>query len=266
MPRAIALELDLRADVARAAEVRRAAPSIARESGSISSSAAGWPGDHLDRARSRAPTGGPNTCREGARVSRRWSAPARPPPTSWPSRRRSSAASLTAAPHPDATSRRSGRRRSSRCAACPGRGAAVANGSAGAAPRTRRRSRSRRARRAAARSRRPCGSARRRSTRKRSPMSGPCEIRPRAGLSPTRPQQAAGCGSSRRRRCRARSGRIPAATAAAAPPDEPPGVRSRSHGLRVGPNAAARSSAGSRTRAVVVPTITKPASRSRRTT
>ena len=34
------------------------------------------------------------------------------------------------------------------------------------------------------------------------------------------------------------SGTMPAATAAAAPPEEPPGVRSVSHGLRVGPEAA----------------------------
>src|SRR5205085_9631235 len=32
-------------------------------------------------------------------------------------------------------------------------------------------------------------------------------------------------------------GARPAATAAALPPDEPPGTRSRSHGLRTGPNA-----------------------------
>jgi hypothetical protein len=30
---------------------------------------------------------------------------------------------------------------------------------------------------------------------------------------------------------------IPDATAAAEPPEDPPGTRSRSHGLRVGPNA-----------------------------
>jgi hypothetical protein len=30
---------------------------------------------------------------------------------------------------------------------------------------------------------------------------------------------------------------IPALTAAAEPPEDPPGTRSRSHGLRVGPNA-----------------------------
>src|SRR5579875_2035334 len=32
-------------------------------------------------------------------------------------------------------------------------------------------------------------------------------------------------------------GALPAATAAALPPDEPPGTRARSHGFRTGPNA-----------------------------
>ena len=32
-------------------------------------------------------------------------------------------------------------------------------------------------------------------------------------------------------------GTVPAATAAAEPPDEPPGTRARSHGFSVGPNA-----------------------------
>ena len=59
----------------------------------------------------------------------------------------------------------------------------------------------------------------------------------------------------------------PAATAAAEPPDEPPGVRCRSHGLRVTPNV------GDSVHGVIVssgtcvlPTITAPAERSRRTT
>src|SRR5581483_3358697 len=62
-------------------------------------------------------------------------------------------------------------------------------------------------------------------------------------------------------------GASPAATAAADPPEEPPGTRSRSHGLRVGKNAEfsveepiANSSM------FVLPTITAPASNSRRTT
>ena len=33
------------------------------------------------------------------------------------------------------------------------------------------------------------------------------------------------------------TGAMPAATAAAEPPDDPPGTRARSHGLRVTPNA-----------------------------
>src|SRR3989442_1040582 len=62
-------------------------------------------------------------------------------------------------------------------------------------------------------------------------------------------------------------GAIPAATAAADPPDEPPGTRERSHGLRVGSNAEfsvdepiANSSM------FVFPSATAPASKSRRTT
>ena len=60
---------------------------------------------------------------------------------------------------------------------------------------------------------------------------------------------------------------MPAAVAAAAPPDDPPGVRSVSQGLRAGPKRR-----GSLTGRIpnsgmfVLPTITKPASRSRRTT
>ena len=62
-------------------------------------------------------------------------------------------------------------------------------------------------------------------------------------------------------------GTMPAATAAAEPPDEPPGVRSRSHGLRAGPKR--RGSVTGRiphSGSVVVPTMTKPAARRRRTT
>src|SRR6188472_4506401 len=63
------------------------------------------------------------------------------------------------------------------------------------------------------------------------------------------------------------SGAYPAATAAADPPLEPPGTRVVSCGLRVGPNAEfsvdepiANSSR------LVLPTMTAPASRNRRTT
>ena len=63
------------------------------------------------------------------------------------------------------------------------------------------------------------------------------------------------------------TGRIPAATAAAAPPEEPPGVRPRSQGLRAGPN-----SSGSviplapNSGVLVLPKITRPASSQRWTT
>ncbi len=60
------------------------------------------------------------------------------------------------------------------------------------------------------------------------------------------------------------TGSIPAATAAAEPPEEPPGVRSRSHGLRVGPlwrgSVVGRIPNSGR---LVEPTMTKPASRRR---
>ncbi len=60
---------------------------------------------------------------------------------------------------------------------------------------------------------------------------------------------------------------MPAATAAAEPPEEPPGVRSVSHGLRAGPWT--RGSVTGRipySGSFVVPTITKPAARIRATT
>ena len=59
----------------------------------------------------------------------------------------------------------------------------------------------------------------------------------------------------------------PAATAAAEPPLDPPGVRLRSHGLRVAPKVGVSvngtiSSSGT----LVLPMITAPAERRRRTT
>ena len=94
-------------------------------------------------------------------------------------------------------------------------------------------------------------------------------MRPRVGFRPTRPgarrrdaDRAAAVAAVREREpCHS-------ATAAAAPPLEPPGVRgSVSHGLRVGPNLR-----GSDTGRIpnsgmfVLPTMTKPASRTRRVT
>ena len=63
------------------------------------------------------------------------------------------------------------------------------------------------------------------------------------------------------------SGVSPAASAAAAPPLDPPGVRSRFHGFRVAPFSSDSVKATVPNSGVFVfPRITKPASRSRRTT
>ncbi len=63
------------------------------------------------------------------------------------------------------------------------------------------------------------------------------------------------------------SGMSPAASAAAAPPLDPPGVRSRFHGFRVAPFSSDSVNATVPNSGVFVfPRITKPASRSRRTT
>src|SRR5918994_1429757 len=62
------------------------------------------------------------------------------------------------------------------------------------------------------------------------------------------------------------TGAIPAATAAAVPPDEPPGVRDGSHGLRVIPvNGELVSPLHPNSGVVVLPTRTAPASRRRAT-
>src|SRR3954452_1276275 len=96
--------------------------------------------------------------------------------------------------------------------------------------------------------------------------SGAIEIRPRLGLSPTRPQQAAGMRIEPPPSLPCAIGTIPAATAAADPPLDPPGVREPSHGLRVGPvkrgSVVGRIANSGR---LVIPTITNPAARSRRT-
>ena len=62
------------------------------------------------------------------------------------------------------------------------------------------------------------------------------------------------------------SGPCPVATAAAAPPDEPPAVRERSHGLRVTPKSGLSvSGLWPNSGVVVLPMRMAPASRSRRT-
>ena len=83
---------------------------------------------------------------------------------------------------------------------------------------------------------------------------------------PTRPQQAAGIRSEPPPSLPCATGTRPAATAAAEPPEEPPGVRVVSHGLRVGPvwrgSVVGRIPNSGR---FVVPSTTNPASRNRRT-
>jgi hypothetical protein len=54
-------------------------------------------------------------------------------------------------------------------------------------------------------------------------------------LSPTIPHSAAGWRIEPPVSVPIDHGTLPAATAAAEPPDEPPGTRARSHGLSVGP-------------------------------
>src|SRR5688500_12751986 len=80
--------------------------------------------------------------------------------------------------------------------------------------------------------------------------SGPCSVKPNQspaainagtnpnpGLIPNRPQQAEGMRIDPRPSFPTANGTMPAATAAALPPEEPPGVRSGFHGLRVIPQA-----------------------------
>lgn len=68
--------------------------------------------------------------------------------------------------------------------------------------------------------------------------SGPSSIRPRCGLRPTRPVSPAGYRTEPPPSLPSAIAAMPVQTAAADPPDEPPGVRSRSHGLRVTPHVA----------------------------
>ena len=76
---------------------------------------------------------------------------------------------------------------------------------------------------------------------------------------PNRPQQEAGVRIEPPPSLAWAAGTMPAATAAAAPPEEPPGVRSGSQGLRVGPKASG-SVTGSRPNSgvLVLPKITRP--------
>src|SRR5689334_22514141 len=63
------------------------------------------------------------------------------------------------------------------------------------------------------------------------------ETVPYVGRRPTTPQRAAGCLMEPPVSEPSAHGARPAATAAAEPPEEPPGTRLGSHGFRLGPNA-----------------------------
>src|SRR6185312_693119 len=67
---------------------------------------------------------------------------------------------------------------------------------------------------------------------------GPQDTRPREGFSPTSPRHDAGMRIEPPPSLPCAIDTMPAATPAALPPDEPPGVREVSHGLRAGPKRA----------------------------
>ncbi len=99
-----------------------------------------------------------------------------------------------------------------------------------------------------------------------SSRSGPIEVRPWDGFSPISPQQEAGMRIEPPPSEALATGTMPAATAAAAPPDEPPGVRSVDHGLRVGPNEVGSVTGRDPSSGELVrPSVTSPAVRKRAT-
>src|SRR5690349_25084144 len=90
---------------------------------------------------------------------------------------------------------------------------------------------------------------------------------PYVGLSPTVPVTAPGWRIDPPVSVPRASGAMKAATAAAEPPPEPPGIRSRSHGLRVGPYAECSVEEPiANSSMLVLPRIGRPASLSLRTT
>src|SRR5688500_9825657 len=95
-----------------------------------------------------------------------------------------------------------------------------------------------------------------------SPIHGPSEVRARVGFSPKRPQQLAGIRIDPPPSLACATGTMPAATAHAEPPLDPPVIRVGSYGFRVGGHAGG--SADGRmpsSEVLVLPTITKPAAR-----
>lgn len=95
-----------------------------------------------------------------------------------------------------------------------------------------------------------------------SSAAGPALILPREGLRPTSPQSAAGIRIEPDPSEACATGTNPAATAAVAPPLEPPVERSRFHGLRVGPQAVGSVVAMAANSGVFVrPAVIRPAAR-----
>ena len=90
---------------------------------------------------------------------------------------------------------------------------------------------------------------------------------PRLVFRPTRPLQAAGIRIEPPPSLAPAAGTMPAATAAPDPPDEPPGVRVTSHGLRAGPQRMGSVlPLAPNSGVLVLPKTTRPASRKRRVT
>ena len=92
-------------------------------------------------------------------------------------------------------------------------------------------------------------------------------MRPGVGRRPTTLQKDAGLRIELARSDASASGARPQATAAAAPPLEPPAVRARSYGLRVTPKTGLKVCEPAPNSGVfVLPRMTAPAPRSRSTT
>ena len=93
--------------------------------------------------------------------------------------------------------------------------------------------------------------------------NGYAGTRPKLGFRPTLPQKAAGMRTLPAPSVPMPIGPMPAATAAAAPPEEPPGVLARFQGLRVRPvSGELVSPLQPNSGVVVLPSSTAPASRS----
>src|SRR5947199_2128793 len=91
--------------------------------------------------------------------------------------------------------------------------------------------------------------------------------RPYVGLSPTTPQNAAGCRTEPPVSVPSAPAARPPATAAAEPPDEPPGTRAGSHGFRVSLKAECSVDEPiANSSMLVLPRSTAPAARRRSTT